>query len=257
MGPSLAAAPDEECSAGTEPAFGWDGAPAWATQDGGAPRCVPTGIRELSPAVRAAFGAFWRDEAGPDGVGIRTRYTRMVGHVAEWFAREDAVAGYDVMNEPNAFGADELAALGDLYGGTIAEIHAAESRARGFSHLVLFEPSITWSDLGVGVPPPFAHDENVVFAPHIYRGGLTSGPIPSDDFARARHDAAAFGGVPVLVGEWGSSPARASDPDDVYFRRHQALQDEFRFSATLWTWRESCGDPHKAVDVRAGRVPVV
>ena len=29
-------------------------------------------------------------------------------------------------------------------------------------------------------------------------------------------------------------------------------------SATLWTWRESCGDPHKVADVRAGRrVPQV
>ena len=61
----------------------------------------------------------------------------------------------------------------------------------------------------------------------------------------------------MLVGEWGSDPRRAADPGDVYFRQHQAWQDEFRFSATLWTWRESCGDPHKAGDVRAGRVPYV
>jgi endoglycosylceramidase len=77
------------------------------------------------------------------------------------------------------------------------------------------------------------------------------------DFERARRDAATFGGAPVLVGEWGSGPERAEDPADVYFRSHQALQDEFQFSATLWTWRESCGDPHKAGDARAGRVPQV
>ena len=61
----------------------------------------------------------------------------------------------------------------------------------------------------------------------------------------------------MLVGEWGSDPARAENPADVYFRQHQALQDQYRFSAMLWTWRESCGDPHKAGDVRAGRVPMV
>ncbi len=38
---------------------------------------------------------------------------------------------------------------------------------------------------------------------------------------------------------------------------HQQLQDEFHFSAALWTWRESCGDPHKAGDARAGRIPSV
>ena len=30
-----------------------------------------------------------------------------------------------------------------------------------------------------------------------------------------------------------------------------------RFGATLWTWRESCGDAHKAADFRAGRLPEV
>ena len=55
----------------------------------------------------------------------------------------------------------------------------------------------------------------------------------------------------------GQRTERAEDPADVYFRSHQQLQDEFHFSATLWTWRESCGDPHKAGDARAGHVPSV
>ena len=41
---------------------------------------------ELSPAVRAAFIAFWTNQPGPGGVGIRTRYADMVGHVAARFA---------------------------------------------------------------------------------------------------------------------------------------------------------------------------
>jgi endoglycosylceramidase len=81
--------------------------------------------------------------------------------------------------------------------------------------------------------------------------------VQRTDFERARTDAATFGGAPVFVGEWGSGPERAADPNDVYFRIHQQYQDEFRFSATLWTWRESCGDPHKAGDARAGRIPAV
>jgi endoglycosylceramidase len=256
-GPTLAARPNEVCPAGQELAFGWDGAPAWATLDGGAPRCVPVGIRELSPAVRAAFGAFWSDQTGPGGVGIRTRYAAMVGHVAARFARESAVAGYDVMNEPNAFGATELQGMSDLYAATITNVRTAERHAHGFAHLVFFEPSILWSDSNGAAPPPFAHDDDVVFAPHIYRGGLSAGPVQRADFERARTDAATFGGAPILVGEWGSGPERAEDPNDVYFRIHQQYQDEFRFSATLWTWRESCGDPHKAGDARAGRIPAV
>ena len=197
-------------------------------------------------------------EPGPGGVGVRTRYAAMVGHVAGRFAHEPAVAGYDVMNEPNAFGATELQGLSDLYAATVAcDQSRREAAAGGFAHLVFFEPSILWSDTDLGVPPPFPHDGGVVFAPHIYRGGLTSGPVQRSDFERARRDAATFGGAPVFVGEWGSGPERAEDPTDVYFRTHQQLQDEFHFSATLWTWRESCGDPHKAGDARAGRVPSV
>ena len=39
-GATLAAPPDEPCPAGTQPALGWDGAPGWATLDGGAARCA-------------------------------------------------------------------------------------------------------------------------------------------------------------------------------------------------------------------------
>jgi len=256
-GATLAAGPGEACPEGTEPAFGWDGAPGWATLDGGAPRCTTAGIRETSPAVLAAFAAFWADAPGPDGVGIRTRYARMLGHVAERFAHETAVAGYDVMNEPNAFTPAAQLALAELYAAALAEIRAAEDAAGGFPHLVVFEPSALWSSVGRGAPPDFARDGNVVYGPHVYTGGFTGRPITRAAFDVARDEAALFGGAPVLSGEWGADPDRAADPADPYFLEHQAYQDEFRFSATLWTWRESCGDPHKAGDYRAGRLPEV
>jgi endoglycosylceramidase len=257
-GATLAARPDEECAANAEPAFGWDGAPGWATLDGGAPRCTFSGVRETSPAVQAAFAAFWNDVIGPGGVGIRTRYVRMLGEVAARFARAIAVAGYDLMNEPNAFSVAQLEALADLYADAVTEIRAREDAAGGFHHLVLFEPSALWSAFGSGpLLPDYPRDRDVVYAPHIYTGGFNGGPITADAFAVARNEAAAYGGAPVLSGEWGSDPRRAENAADGYFLTHQRLQDEFRFGATLWTWRESCGDPHKAGDYRAGREPYV
>jgi hypothetical protein len=145
----------------------------------------------------------------------------------------------------------------------VREIRAGEDAARRAGvadvepHLVLFEPSVVWSAAGRGPPPDFAHDRDVVYAPHIYTGGFTNGPVTAAAFEIARDEAGAFGGAPVLSGEWGSDPRRASDPADGYFLTHQELQDEFQFSATLWTWRESCGDPHKVGDFRAGRIPYV
>ena len=58
---TLAAPPDTVCPANSTPALGWDGAPAWATLDGGMARCAPAGIRELSPAVTTAFANFFAD----------------------------------------------------------------------------------------------------------------------------------------------------------------------------------------------------
>ena len=251
-GPELAAPAGQACDPPTLPALGWDGAPAWATLDGGALRCFPQGTRELSPAVRAAWEAFFSDAAGPAGVGVQTRYLRMLKVVARRFGRSTAVAGFDVMNEPNAIGDAQQAALSAFYGRALRQIRAGERAGRGRRHLVLFEPSVLWSLLGEGAPPDFKRDRDVVYAPHLYTGGLTNGPIGPSAFAVARREARAFGGAPVLSGEWGTDPRRAGKLADPYFLRHQALQDSFRMSATLWTWRESCGDPHKLADVQAG-----
>ncbi|MBN1530602.1 MAG: cellulase family glycosylhydrolase [Thermoleophilaceae bacterium] len=256
-GPSLAAPAGESCRPQELPALGWDGAPAWATLDGGRPRCYPQGTRELSPAVRAAWTAFFTNAEGPGGVGIQTRYLRMLRRVARRFARSAAVAGFDLMNEPNAIGATEQQALSDFYGRALAQVRAGERAGKGRRHLVLFEPSVLWSAVGSGPPPDFKRDRDVVYAPHIYSGGFTNGPIARSAFAVAREEARGFGGAPVLTGEWGTDPGRAGDPEDRYFLRHQAFQDSFRFGATLWTWRESCGDPHKVGELRAGRVPRV
>jgi endoglycosylceramidase len=252
---TLAARPDEACAGIGPAAFGWDGAPDWATQDAGAPRCTPLGIRELSPAVIESFSAFWNDAPGPGGVGLRTRYVHMLAHLAARFSPLDAVAGYDLMNEPNVFA--ELERLSDFTADAIAAIRAAETAAGAPHRLVFFEPSITWAGLGGGAIPPFPSDDQIVYAPHVYQGGLDAQPLDAAVFERARRDAAVHGGAPVFSGEWGSDPGRASDPGDGYFERHAAFQDAFRFGATLWTWREACGDPHKAGDARDGRVPRV
>ncbi len=268
-GPSLAARPEEVCNANETPAFGWDGAPAWATFDGGKRRCMPknnSAGREFSPAVRAAFQAFWDDVEGPGAPGeapalrgIRTRYAAMLGHVAARLSRHAAVAGYDVMNEPNAYSpiAGQIEALGALYGQAVTAIRAAEDTAAAPHRIFFFEPSIAWGSLP-SVPPPFTEDSQIAYAPHLYQGGLDATPLDATPFERARSEANEFfGGAPILSGEWGGGPERAANPADDYFLLHQHLQDEYRISATLWTWREACGDPHKAGDVRAGHVPYV
>lgn len=248
---TLGARAGEACVAG-RPALGWDGAPAWATLDAGLPHCY-LGTRELSPAVQQAWAAFFADAPAVDGVGVQTRYVAMLCHLARRFAGDPAVAGIDVMNEPGAIGAPLQAALGPFYAHAVAAVRAGERAARGLRHLVLFEPSVLWSLSGSGPPPRFAADRDVVYAPHLYGGSIGARALPAPAaFATAREEARGFGGAPVLTGEWGADPARAEPGSDEYFVAHQRLQDQFRISATLWTWKQSCGDPHDVLTQREG-----
>ena len=168
-GPSLVAPQDEECSAGARPAGGWDGAPEWATFDQGAARC-DAGQRELVPAVQASWESFFDNVEGPGGVGIRDRYAKMFGYIVSRFADDDSVAGYDVMNEPNVFKPGQENQLVDFYEDCLEEMRAAEEAAGAPKRLFFFEPSIAWNAVGLPAPPSFAHDDQVVYAPHIYQG---------------------------------------------------------------------------------------
>lgn len=249
---TLAARPDEVCAENTKPALGWDGAPAWATLDDGGARCY-LGTRELSAAVQNSWSAFFADRPAADGVGIQTRYVAMLRHLGRTFAKETAVAGIDVMNEPGAFGDEAQAALSRFYARAVTAIRQGEKDGRGLRHLILVEPSVTWSITSKGAPPPFAHDRGLVYSPHLYGGSLgTKGPPQRDSFVTARAEAATFGGAPVLTGEWGGDPTRAGAGGDGYFLAHQQLQDAFAISATLWTWKQSCGDPHDVLTQREG-----
>lgn len=80
-----------------------DGAPAWATLTDGAPH-VTGGIWSdayfTSPAVQAALDHFWENSPAPDGVGLQDHYARAWGILAQRYAQNPVVIGYDLMNEP-------------------------------------------------------------------------------------------------------------------------------------------------------------
>lgn len=128
-GPTLAARPGEDCVPPSQPAFGWDGAPGWATLDEGQPRCF-TNVREVNPAVIAAWKNFFANTAASDGVGIQTHYVRTLRRVAKRFAKSTAVAGIDIMNEPGALSPADNAALRPFYTAAVKAIRAGEKSGR-------------------------------------------------------------------------------------------------------------------------------
>jgi len=80
-----------------------DGAPDWATLTDGQSHqtgAVWSDAYLISPAVQTAFDNFWNNTPASDGVGIQDHYANLWKTIAERYADEPAVLGYDLMNEP-------------------------------------------------------------------------------------------------------------------------------------------------------------
>jgi hypothetical protein len=245
------ARPSEQCGDGTTPTTGWDGAPAWATITDGTAHCQFL-ARDLAPAVATAFQNFYTDRNGIQGELVRTW-----AFVAQAFANEPAVAGYDLLNEPG-IGADPPISsgllLGRYYDAAITAVRQAERAAGGRSHLIFFEPSVLWSGLGFDAAPApgFTDDRQVVFAPHPYSEsismdqglGLTIASIERNLATSAR--AARAYKAALWFGEWGWF----GDPgvDAAKVRRFVAAQDRLAAGGAFWVWRQGCGSPETAAD---------
>ena len=83
--------------------FQGEGAPDWAVQDDGLPHSPGLGFPGnylAMPAVWRSFDHFWANDPGPGGVGLQDRYAAAWRHVAQRFAADKNVLGYDLLNEP-------------------------------------------------------------------------------------------------------------------------------------------------------------
>jgi endoglycosylceramidase len=83
-----------------------NGAPEWATLTDDQPHVADGKVWSeayvTSPAVQRAMDNFYANRAGPGGVGLQERYAAAWRKVAERFAANPTVVGYDLMNEPFA-----------------------------------------------------------------------------------------------------------------------------------------------------------
>ncbi|GAB3478207.1 cellulase family glycosylhydrolase [Nocardiopsis coralliicola] len=149
-----------------------NGAPAWATRTDGLPveQQEQWELVYLEPGVVRAFDRFW-GTAGGD-TGLMDAYADAWQHVAERFAGETAVIGYDLMNEPfggSLQGADfETGPLAELYRRSIERIREADPDTWLF---------VEGQAVGVnwGLPSALPHLDDpragaprIVYAPHMY-----------------------------------------------------------------------------------------
>lgn len=230
------------CRPGTDPMWGYDGAPEWATITDGAPRCQFQG-RDISPASDRAFQHFYFDTDGVQSALVATW-----AKLAAIFAGDDAIAGYDLLNEPG-FGETAPVTTSHLLG-RFYERAIAAIRAEGAEQIVFIEPSILWSGLGFdsGPRPDFSDDVNLAYSPHLYAESITMDrslglpPIVSMDrqFDLALRAADAYG-MPLWSGEygyWGDDAERVAR-----LERYAALEDRHILGSAYWVWKQACGDP--------------
>ena len=143
--------------------FGGEGFPAWSVDTGGLPvhRYVfPLGYTD-SPALGEAYDNFWADRPGPGGIGLQQRYAAAWRYVAERFAGNEWVLGYDLFNEPWP-GHSSDAQLGAFYTTVISAIRSVDRR-----HLIFYEPYVL-SDFGVQTHLPDFADPALGMSFHDY-----------------------------------------------------------------------------------------
>jgi endoglycosylceramidase len=82
--------------------FQGEGAPAWAVPPSSAPnpQLGFPGNYLANPAEWQVWDRFWNNYKAPDGIGLQDHLAAAWAHVAQRFAGDDAVAGYEVLNEP-------------------------------------------------------------------------------------------------------------------------------------------------------------
>ncbi|MDX6220440.1 MAG: hypothetical protein QOJ48_2121 [Frankiales bacterium] len=235
------------CPPGSSAADGGDGAPAWASVHL-TPACAPGGTRELEPPVQEAAQRFWSDLPAPDGVGLQEHYAAVVTWLARRFADDAAVAGYELMNEPQPGYAPLVMDGTELMAFHAKLVDAVVAAVPRFRQLFFVEPAGTRNVTGARtfVAPwsTYSSYPNVVYAPHVYTGVFTAdstvlqgqaGQLQSSDsdYAAAVGDAQALG-LPLWVGEFGNDPS----DDARLLAPHYAHQDALAVGGALWVWKE-------------------
>jgi endoglycosylceramidase len=224
--------------------FSGEGFPDWAILDGGLPAQPVTGFPftyATSPGLNAALAAFYANRAGPGGVGIGDRFAATWRHVAQRFAADRALLGYDLFNEPwpgnttfpVCYTAPGCPAFerGPLTAMQARPMRAIRSVDR--THLLWYEPSVT-TQAGTSKytgPNPTA-DPRAGMSFHSYclmSGGCPTYEESSIDEALARADA---NGDTSLLTEWGATG------DRTLIDRMVALSDRKMVS---WMWWHYCG----------------
>ena len=175
----------------------------------------------------------------PTATASRPTSSQVWGALGRAFAREPAVAGFDLLNEPNHGHRHRLrrAPRHATSPGRSTRSAPASAPATASRIPVFFETTV----FGVPVPVGFTTDRNVVFEGHNY--GESIGDLPIEGVFDYFQALATQYDAPLWIGEYGwfsDPPAQRSK-----LVRYSAKEDALLTAGDAWwQWRQACGDPH-------------
>ena len=191
--------------------FGGEGAPTWATQDGGlANPSLPFPLQYFfNPAEAHAWDAFWSNSDAPNGIGLENNYAQMLEHVANYFNGNSDVAGIEIMNEPSP-GSETLATL---LGGShfdSQELTSFYDQAAGAIRAVdpntpiFYEPDYISSN-GLPLTVGTVDQPGMVFSFHDYGPGslAVTSVQNAENYAQAH-------GIPAFMSEFGATDSQST-----------------------------------------------
>ncbi len=151
-------------------------------------------------------------------------------HVAERYANESSVCGYDLFNEPGMHWKVPDHILYDFYNRTIKAIRSVDPR-----HIVFIEPPYYFGS------PQKMNQPNTVLSTHLYTYGIT-GNYDGNIDRLERHllqgyNKATQWGIPFWVGELAidSRVSRARD----WCRDYLTLMDRYMIGSAWWSyWKD-------------------
>lgn len=138
---------------GWGPVFNGEGFPGWATvppQNGLKPN-VPFPEVLQTPGVMAAFGNFWRNVSGPEGVPLQARFAAAWGHAVSILKDSPGILGWELLNEPwpgDLLNEKDIVATHDDLRAFTKNVVAA-IREQDSDHMIWYEPWVTFDD---GIP---------------------------------------------------------------------------------------------------------
>ncbi|MGG2936735.1 cellulase family glycosylhydrolase [Bacillus pacificus] len=200
-----------------------NGAPKWAVYTDGLPakKQSPWPLTYLQPGVMRAFDHFWNIYGKhPE---LQEHYSNMWRYVASKFVHNDAIIGYDIMNEP--FGGIqpwpifEMNSLSSMYQKTINKIREVDQK-----NWIFYEPQAFGVNQGLAstlstLNDPRLGEQRLAYIPHLYPL-LTESDLPYtgitkmivkntiQQWSENRKKEASHYQTPIVLGEFQISSAK-------------------------------------------------